>query len=143
MINQRFKRDSNVKFTMQICTLRRGWDLNPRVPFREQRFSGPPRYDHFGTSPIFTTLWALRDLDPRPSGCRPDALTAAPSAQILLYCNDMSEEGLEPSRENSPWILNPSCLPIPALARNFGDLFIRSLPYFLFQEFLPFSRLLV
>ena len=33
-----------------ICLQRRGWDSNPRA-LADKRFSRPPRYDHFDTSP--------------------------------------------------------------------------------------------
>ena len=32
------------------CNERRGWDSNPRA-LADKRFSRPPRYDHFDTSP--------------------------------------------------------------------------------------------
>ena len=34
------------------CIERRGWDSNPRA-LADKRFSRPPRYDHFDTSPYF------------------------------------------------------------------------------------------
>ena len=34
---------------------RRGWDSNPRA-LADKRFSRPPRYDHFDTSPDFFTF---------------------------------------------------------------------------------------
>ena len=33
------------------CNERRGWDSNPRA-LADKRFSRPPRYDHFDTSPV-------------------------------------------------------------------------------------------
>ena len=33
------------------CDERRGWDSNPRA-LADKRFSRPPRYDHFDTSPV-------------------------------------------------------------------------------------------
>ena len=34
------------------CSKRRGWDSNPRA-LADKRFSRPPRYDHFDTSPRY------------------------------------------------------------------------------------------
>ena len=34
------------------CIERRGWDSNPRA-LADKRFSRPPRYDHFDTSPEY------------------------------------------------------------------------------------------
>ena len=39
---------------------RRGWDSNPRA-LADKRFSRPPRYDHFDTSPCFAPQ-SVRDL---------------------------------------------------------------------------------
>ena len=36
-----------------FSTKRRGWDSNPRA-LSDKRFSRPPRYDHFDTSPSLT-----------------------------------------------------------------------------------------
>ena len=38
---------------------RRGWDSNPRA-LSDKRFSRPPRYDHFDTSPRFNYFVVLR-----------------------------------------------------------------------------------
>ena len=37
---------------------RRGWDSNPRA-LADKRFSRPPRYDHFDTSPCAVSCFAL------------------------------------------------------------------------------------
>ena len=40
---------------------RRGWDSNPRA-LSDKRFSRPPRYDHFDTSPNFLSFHRLNCL---------------------------------------------------------------------------------
>ena len=41
---------------------RRGWDSNPRA-LADKRFSRPPRYDHFDTSPCFCLKrWVVPNL---------------------------------------------------------------------------------
>ena len=40
---------------------RRGWDSNPRA-LADKRFSRPPRYDHFDTSPNFLSFHRLNCL---------------------------------------------------------------------------------
>jgi hypothetical protein len=45
---------------------RRGWDSNPRA-LSDKTLSRRPRYDHFGTSPIFTSLSGA-PLDSPPRG---------------------------------------------------------------------------
>ena len=40
----------NLYNTVKINLQRRGWDSNPRA-LADKRFSRPPRYDHFDTSP--------------------------------------------------------------------------------------------
>ena len=43
-----------------VCPKRREWDSNPRA-LSDKRFSRPPRYDHFDTSPCFAPQ-SVRDL---------------------------------------------------------------------------------
>ncbi len=40
----------NIKIRWRRYLQRRGWDSNPRA-LADKRFSRPPRYDHFDTSP--------------------------------------------------------------------------------------------
>ena len=44
------KKNSYEFFSTGVTTKRRGWDSNPRA-LADKRFSRPPRYDHFDTSP--------------------------------------------------------------------------------------------
>ena len=43
---------------------RRGWDSNPRA-LSDKRFSRPPRYDHFDTSPYLVQISAQTILPPK------------------------------------------------------------------------------
>ena len=43
-------------FCRCLSTKRRGWDSNPRA-LADKRFSRPPRYDHFDTSPVLVTFF--------------------------------------------------------------------------------------
>ena len=48
--------------TSWIHDERRGWDSNPRA-LADKRFSRPPRYDHFDTSPCFCLKrWVVPNL---------------------------------------------------------------------------------
>ena len=51
---------------MKILTFRPGWESNPCI--RVLQTHALPLGD------LATYLWALRDLNPRPAGCKPDAL---------------------------------------------------------------------
>ena len=44
------KKNSYEFFSHDVSIKRRGWDSNPRA-LADKRFSRPPRYDHFDTSP--------------------------------------------------------------------------------------------
>ena len=45
-----------------VIRQRRGWDSNPRA-LADKRFSRPPRYDHFDTSPCFCLKrWVVPNL---------------------------------------------------------------------------------
>ena len=50
----------NVMFINQVFSCqRRGWDSNPRA-LADKRFSRPPRYDHFDTSPcVVCSVWTF------------------------------------------------------------------------------------
>ena len=53
--------DSSTICTCRILKIRqrRGWDSNPRA-LADKRFSRPPRYDHFDTSPSICALTARK-----------------------------------------------------------------------------------
>ena len=48
-------------FWLVVFLKRRGWDSNPRA-LSDKRFSRPPRYDHFDTSPNFLSFHRLNCL---------------------------------------------------------------------------------
>ena len=49
------KKNSYEFFSTGVTTKRRGWDSNPRA-LADKRFSRPPRYDHFDTSPYLLSI---------------------------------------------------------------------------------------
>ena len=57
---------SHIQPPICISTERRGWDSNPRA-LADKRFSRPPRYDHFDTSPYvflaFCFVLFISDVD--------------------------------------------------------------------------------
>ena len=71
---------SHIQPPICISTERRGWDSNPRA-LADKRFSRPPRYDHFDTSPYvflaFCFVLFISDVD--------KYITTRPLCQHFFY----------------------------------------------------------
>ena len=78
---------------------RRGWDSNPRG-LSPKRFSRPPRYDHFDTSPLFI-LMIHRRFERRTPWLKVKCSANWANGSLIITKMQMTHQGLEPW---TPWL---------------------------------------